>query len=204
MWMVGTARLEAVLHLAECGIAVVPAHHPVAVSGEGLTGCSCGRQSCPAAGRHPMGALAAADVTVDAGVLGYWWGCSGPGSWCQANVATMAGASVDVVELAYPGDWAAVSAWLRGHGLGDSPAVQVGAGLLRLVATVGRREQAVTESLAWGRVGRLGRGELVLLAPEPEVALPDGERLFAALKALPPPDALAAWVQEQSSSLAVR
>ncbi len=217
--MVGSARLEAVLHLAECGIAVVPAHHPVAVIGEGLTGCSCGRQSCPAAGRHPMGALAAADVTVDAGVLGYWWGCSGPGSWCQANVATMAGASVDVVELAYPGDWAAVLAWLRGHGLGDSPAFEVGAGLLRLVATVGRREQAVTESLAWGRVGRLEHGELVLLppsvqpggrglvwlrAPEPKVALPDGERLFAALKALPPPDELAAWVQEQSGSLAVR
>src|SRR6266536_2349897 len=116
MWMVGSARLEAVLHLAECGIAVVPAHHPVAVIGEGLTGCSCGRQSCPAVGRLGRGEL-----------------------------------------VLLP------------------PSVQPG-----------------------------GRGLVWLRAPEPEVALPDGERLFAALKALPPPDALAAWVQEQSGSLAVR
>jgi hypothetical protein len=192
--------LDAALGLADAGIPVVPAHYPVQVFGQGLSGCSCGSLSCAAPGAHPMGALQPRDATTDAGVLRYWWG---PGSWRMANVATAAGVTVDVVELAYPDHPAEIAEWLRAHNAGDGPVIALDRDRTRFLGSAGRSRRPTWARLAAGSVRRLTHGQLVLLPPSrlpggreltwltgPTMPLPNGRRLLQVLKRLPPPEEL--------------
>jgi Bifunctional DNA primase/polymerase, N-terminal len=203
------APLDAALDLAACGIPTLPAHIPAPILGQGLAGCSCGRVACPTPARHPMGKLGPRDATTDAQMLCYWWGAGG--AWRMANVATVAGHAVEVVELlGYPPHWSEIADWLSAHQAGNGPVLGVDQGTVRFLGSPRRSGRARSTRLAVGWVRRLGRGEVVLLPPSrlpgdsevswltgPHMPLPDGKRLLEALTRLPPPEELILWAKQR-------
>jgi hypothetical protein len=202
------APLDAALDLAACGIPTLPAHIPAPILGQGLAGCSCGRVACPTPARHPMGKLGPRDATTDAQMLCYWWGAGG--AWRMANVATIAGQAVEVVELlGYPPHWSEIADWLSAHQAGNGPVLGVDPDTVRFLGSPRRSGRARSTRLAVGWVRRLGRGEVVLLPPSrlpgdsevtwltgPHMPLPDGKRLLEALTRLPPPEELILWAKQ--------
>ncbi len=207
--MVGSRRLETALDLASCGLPVLPMHHPRAMLGRGMVGCSCDQLGCQAPGRHAIGGLGVGDATTDPERVRGWWK-----RWPLANVGTVAGVAVEVVNLTYPDLAAELAGWLRAHGAGDGPVVELPSGQLLFLGTalpasvrgpwLKRFEGGWAERAAHGvlvplppsRLAGLSSGELVWRTG-PHVALPDGAKLVAAVMALPAPEQLGAWAATQ-------
>lgn len=208
------APLDAALDLAACGIPTLPAHVPAPILGQGFAGCSCGHVACPTPASHPMGKLGPRDATTDPQMLWYWWGAGG--AWHMANVATIAGLAIEVVELLdYPPYWSEIADWLSAHQAGNGPVLGVDYDTVRFLGMPRRSGRARSTPLAVGRVRRLARGEVVLLPPSrlpgvrevtwltgPHMPLPDGRRLLEALIRLPPPTELVEWAERREQATA--
>jgi Bifunctional DNA primase/polymerase, N-terminal len=208
------APLDAALDLATCGIPTLPAHVPAPILGQGSAGCSCGQVACPTPASHPMGELRPRDATTDPQVLSYWWGVGG--AWRMANVATIAGLAIEVVELlGYPRYWSEIAEWLRAHQAGNGPVLGVNRDTVRFLGAPKRSGRARSTSLAAGRVRRLAHGAVVLLPPSrlpglcevtwltgPHMPLPDSGRLLEALTRLPPPAELVKWAEQREQATA--
>lgn len=78
--------LKAALTYAARGWAVFPVHTPVEVAG-GM-GCSCRRDDCGNAGKHPRTMNGFKDASTDQAQIEKWWGM-----WPLANIAIACGAS---------------------------------------------------------------------------------------------------------------
>lgn len=201
--------LDAALDLAACGIPTLPVHVPAPILGQGLAGCSCGRVACPTPARHPMGKLSPRDATTDAQMHGYWWGLDG--AWRTANVATIAGHAVEVVELlGYPPHWSEIADWLSAHQVGNGPVVDVDQHTVQFLGSPMRSGRARSTRLAVGSIRRLPRGEVTLMPPSrlpggsevtwltgPHMPLPDGSGLLEALIRLPAPEELIVWAEQR-------
>jgi Bifunctional DNA primase/polymerase, N-terminal len=202
------APLDAALDLATCGIPTLPVHIPAPIMGHGLAGCSCGRVDCPAPARHPMGKLGPRDATTDVEILCYWWGAGG--AWRTANIATIAGQAVEVVELVgYPPHWSEIADWLRARKVGDGPVLGVDSSTVQFLGNPRRLGRGRSTRMAAGSVRRLAHGEVVLLPPSrlpgnrevtwltgPHMPLPDANRLLEALTRLPAPEELVLWAKQ--------
>lgn len=194
----------AAMNAAAAGIPVVPAHYLMPTVGEGPTRCSCNQPSCLTPGRHLRDELSGEDVTTDPDWIARWWGADGQ-PW---NLATVAGVGVDVVELSYKGEFNEIEAWLRRHAVEDGPIIELGNGWTRFLTTVSQTASKYAP-LVDGWVGRPVHNAVVLLPPSqlPDgrklrwltgpvgTRLPDGERLYEVLAALPAPPALATWAE---------
>jgi len=211
--MIG-APLDAALDLAACGIPTLPAHIPAPILGQGLAGCSCGRVACATPASHPMGKLGRRDASTDAQMLCYWWGAGG--AWRTANVATVAGHAVEVIELLdYPPHWSEIADWLAAHRAGNGPVLGVDQDTVRFLGSPRRSGRTRSTRLAVGWVRRLARGELVLMPPSrlpgdgevtwltgPHMPLPDGKQILEALTQLPPPEELILWAKQHDHAAA--
>jgi hypothetical protein len=206
--LVGSRRLETAVDLAAAGLPVLAVHHPRPVLGNGMVGCSCDRFGCWGPAAHPMGELGVGDATTDPERVGGWWK-----RWPDANVATVAGVAVEVVNLTYPDLAGELAGWLRAHGAGDGPVAELPSGQLRFLgrAVASSVRGPWVKRLGGGWVERVAHGVLVLLPPSrvaepgrgelvwrtgPHVALPDGAPLAGALMALPSPEELRSWGRE--------
>jgi hypothetical protein len=191
-------RLQAALEYAARGIAVVPSHFPVP-SGlpeqpPGALACSCGRADCPSPARHPIWTASIEDATVDTASLVQWWV-----GMPDANLATPAGASFDLVEVCHPAPTSRIVRWLGMQGIGPGPVIEAGPTHHQFLVAAGGEGWSFTMTEHGGLV-RLGGGcGLILLPPSRTVdgavgrwlrplrgaALPDGERVYESLAALP-------------------
>jgi hypothetical protein len=156
-----------------------------------------------------MGKLTPRDATTDAQMHGYWWGPDG--AWRTANVATIAGHAVEVVELAsYPPCWSEIADWLRAHQVGNGPVVGIGQHTVQFLGSPTRSGRPRSLPLPVGTVRRLPRGEITLMPPSrlpgggevtwltgPHMPLPDSNRLLEALTQLPAPEELILWAKQR-------
>ena len=81
-------RLQSALALAKLGLPVLPLHSVVPALGSGFT-CTCGKDGCASAGKHPHGRLVRnglRDATTDPMLIEHWWGC-----FSYANVGCVTG-----------------------------------------------------------------------------------------------------------------
>jgi hypothetical protein len=202
-------QLRAALEYAALGIAVVASHFPVPAMDAGpeplggALACSCGKADCHTPARHPVWTATVEDATVDTVSLVQWW-VAIP----DANLATPAGGSFDLVEVCHPGPTGRILRWLAMRGIGPGPVIQAGPTHHQFLVAPGRDgwRFAMTEH---GGLVRLGRGGgLILLPPSRLVdgaasrwlrplgvaALPDGERVYEALARLPGAGELASSV----------
>jgi hypothetical protein len=156
--------------------------------------CACRRRECPALPLHPPREL---DPPTDPGQathVGRWWTITP-----DAAIATVAGATFDVIELhtVLPPD--VILTWLVDQGLTPGPALSAGLGRLQLMAAPDSYE-ADRYDCGAAAILHLAPGSLVLLPPsrlgdgqpvrwqrplDPGVDLPDGRELFFALFDLP-------------------
>jgi hypothetical protein len=202
--------LNAGMDLALAGVPVMPCHWPVDAGpgADGWTGraCSCGQMDCLTPARHVIDGMTVSDATTDPLLVAQWW----TGGLWEANVATVAGAAFDVVQLRYSARPAEIRAWLGAAQVVPGPVLDVGLGRVQFLTTVGAAEPRFAPLGSTGGVRRLGHGSLVLLPPSrltdrhevtwlqgPHgVPLPDPEQLFAALTRLPvDPVDLVKWTQ---------
>jgi hypothetical protein len=202
-------QLQAALEYAARGIAVVPSHFPVPVGGAdpqhppGTFACSCGRADCPTPARHPIWTTVIEDATVDTVSLVQWWV-----GMPDANVATPAGGSFDLVEVCHPAPTSQIVRWLALQGIGAGPVVRAGPTHHQFLVAAGAEGWSYAPT-GHGGVVRLGRsGALILLPPSRLVdggasgwlrplsagPLPDGERVYQALAKLPGAGELASSV----------
>jgi len=56
--------------------------------------CSCGRNNCSSAGKHPRTKNGVKDATLDAGQLASWWA-----NWPEANIAIATGSGLYVIDV---------------------------------------------------------------------------------------------------------
>ena len=191
------ALREAALGYASSGIPILPdqlAHHPPPTSASGPPVCCCRRRDCPALPLHPPGRLDHNPSTRQAAQVEQWWTITP-----DADIATVAGAAFDVIELhtAIPPD--VILTWLTGQGLTPSPVLSAGLGRLQLLAAPDSY-QADRYDCGVAAILYLAPGALVLLPPSrlgdgqpvrwlrplrPDVDLPDGRDLFFALFDVP-------------------
>jgi len=82
-------RLERLLAFLERGWAILPLHYPVA-----RDRCSCGKEDCSSAGKHPMTKHGLHDATLDRSKVLEWWQ-----NRPKANVGVLTGASSGIVVL---------------------------------------------------------------------------------------------------------
>jgi hypothetical protein len=155
-----------------------------------------------------MGKLGARDATTDVQILCYWWGAGG--AWRMANIATIAGHAVGVVELVgYPPHWSEIADWLRAHEVGDGPVLGVDSNTVQFLGSPRRLGRARSTRLAVGSVRRLAHGEVALLPPSrlpgnrevtwltgPHMPLPDANQLLEVLTRLPAPEELILWAKQ--------
>lgn len=134
----------------------------------------------------------------------------------MANIATIAGHAVEVVELLdYPPHWSQIADWLNAHQVGNGPVLGVEPHTVRFLGSPRLSGRARSTRLAAGWVRRLARGEIVLMPPSrlpgdsevtwltgPHMPLPDGKRLLEALTRLPPPEELILWAKQRDHSAA--
>jgi hypothetical protein len=205
--------LDTAMDLALAGVPVMPCHWPVTPGpgAESYTGlvCSCGQVDCLTPARHVIDGMTVADATTDPVLVAKWW----TGGLWEANLASVAGAVFDVVQLRYSARPAEIRAWLGEARIVPGPVLDVGLGRVQFLTTVGSAESRFASLGSTGGVRRLGHGSLVLLPPSrlidrhevtwlqgPHgVPLPDPEQLFAALARLPvDPRDLAAWAQART------
>jgi hypothetical protein len=193
-------QLQAALEYAVHGIAVVASHFPIVTSvtdpGQptGTLACSCGRADCPTPARHPIWTATAEDATVQAAdLVGWWLGMP------DANVATPAGASFDLIEVCHPAPTGRIVRWLAVQGIGCGPVIGAGPTHHQFLVATGAEGWSFIMTGHGGLV-RLGReGGLILLPPSRMVdgaaarwvrpvgvaPPPDGERVYEALATLP-------------------
>ncbi|HZD02107.1 MAG TPA: bifunctional DNA primase/polymerase [Actinomycetes bacterium] len=209
-------QLQAALEYAARGIAVVPSHFPVPADRagpqrpQGAFACSCGRADCPTPARHPIWTTSVEDATLDAVSLAQWWV-----GMPDANVATPAGASFDLIEVCHPAPASQIACWLRKQGIGAGPLIGAGPTHHQFLVAAGAQgwSHAVTEH---GGLMRLGRsGGLILLPPSRlgdgaacrwlrpigAAPLPDGARVYEALAGLPGAGELAVSVGDPLQEL---
>jgi hypothetical protein len=80
--------LTAALAYARHGIPVLPVHTPVE------EGCSCGRDTCDRAGKHPRLRRGLTEASTDPRRLEMWWA-----RWPDANVGLRTGVVMDVADI---------------------------------------------------------------------------------------------------------
>jgi Bifunctional DNA primase/polymerase, N-terminal len=201
------------MDLALAGVPVMPCHWPVEAGSraDSWTGqaCSCGDEDCATSARHVIGGMTVSDATTDPVLVAQWW----TGGLSEANVATVAGAVFDVVQLRYSAGPAEIRAWLGVAQVVPGPVLDAGFGRVQFLTALGAGEPRFAPLGSTGGVRQFGHGSLVLLPPSrltdrhevtwlqgPHgVPLPDPGQLFAALARLPvdPPD-LAAWARTRT------
>lgn len=82
-------RLERLLAFLDRGWALLPLHYPIA-----RDRCSCGKEDCSSAGKHPMTKHGLHDATLDRSKVIDWWR-----NRPKANVGVLTGASSGIVVL---------------------------------------------------------------------------------------------------------
>ena len=188
--------LAIALDLAEARLPLLPAHRPVPPDRWHLTGCSCTRPDCPTPAAHPIRRLTVDLATTNPTQLQRWWG----GRAADANLATVAGVAVDVIELRHPARHSEVAAWLRANDVEPGPVLDVGDGRTQFLTNLAGVRVGWYWPLPPGWVTKLDHGSIVLLPPSCRaggisvdwltgpfgVDLPDCGALFQALKRLPP------------------
>jgi hypothetical protein len=198
-------RLAIALDLAKAGLPLVPAHHLVPFDRWHLSGCSCTRPDCLTPAAHPIRRLTVDQATTSAKRLLRWWG----GGAYAANLATVAGMAVEVIELRHPSPHSEVAAWLRANQVEPGPALDLGDGRTQFLAARTDVPVGWYWPLPSGWATKLEHGSMVLLPPSRQadglavewltgpvgVELPDCRRLFHALKRLPTRAVLAAYCQ---------
>ncbi len=98
--------LATALDLAKAGLPLVPAHYPVPPDRWHLSGCSCTRPDCPTPAAHPIRRLTVDQATTSTKQLLRWWS----GNAADANLATVADAAVEVIELRHSSPHSEVAA----------------------------------------------------------------------------------------------
>jgi hypothetical protein len=197
---------------------VVASHFPVAVGRSGgqeraALACSCGEASCAAPARQPAWSLTAGDATTATVELVRWW-IGIP----DANLATLAGQPVGLVELCHRAPAPLVVGWLAMHGIAAGPLIDAGPGCLQFLVRPGRGGWSF-RMVEHGSVLRLGPGGgLILLPPSRLISgvwtrwlqppgsagpLPDGDRLFEALLGIPGAQELADSVPRETAKLSI-
>jgi hypothetical protein len=149
----------AALAYVTLGYRVLPLHHPVptnAIQGRGML-CSCGDQSCGAAGKHPLTPHGLNDATSDPAQLAQWWR-----RWPQANIGLVTGEVADVLDIDGSAGRAAIHRYIADHDLRlDGPVVQTGSGWhLYLTPTGSSNRAGLLEHVDWR-----GRGGYVVAPP---------------------------------------
>jgi hypothetical protein len=209
-------QLQAALEYAARGIAVVPSHFPVPAGGagprhpSGTLACSCGRADCPTPARHPIWTTTAEDATLETVCLVQWWV-----GMPNANVATPAGASFDLIEICHPAPTSQIVRWLAMQGIGAGPVVGAGPAHHQFLVAAGAEgwSFAMTQHGGLARLG--GGGGLILLPPSRLVdgavsgwlrplgaaPLPDGARIYEGLATLPGAGELAGSVGDPRSTV---
>jgi hypothetical protein len=156
--------------------------------------CCCRRRDCPALPLHPPRRFDRHTDTGQAAEVERWWTIAP-----DAAIATVAGASFDVIELHTAIRADVVLDWLEDQGLTPGPALCAGLGRLQLLAAPDSYE-ADRYDCGSAAILYLPPGALVLLPPsrlgdgqpvawlrplDPGTNLPDGGELFFALFDLP-------------------
>jgi len=121
--------LEAALDYIVRGIAILPSHYPVQPTPTDQSqqlACSCGNPACALPAGHPFGTVTIHDATVSAARVARWWL-----AFPEANIATPAGISFDVLALRHPGPAEQIVMWLAGQGIEPGPIITAGPGHLR-------------------------------------------------------------------------
>jgi hypothetical protein len=209
--------VDAALDYSARGILVAPVHWPIPVTTpdqdqhsdggqdapeQPTLVCSCKHgAACPLPAQHLItGCLS--DATTNARRIIEWWT-----GMPEANIATPAGLSFDVLECTHPGSIAPLLAWLSAYGLKPGPILTDGDGQLRFPV---RNPHPGGPRAHHGQHLRhlrcLDYGTPVLLPPsrlindrkvvwlrpfdDSIVLLPDGDRLFNVLARLPDADEL--------------
>lgn len=196
-------RLAIAFDLAEAGLPLLPVHSPVPPDRWHLSGCSCTRPDCPTPAAHPLRRLTVDQATTSTRRLLRWWG----GSASISNLATVAGAAVEVIELRHPSPHDEVAAWLRANQVEPGPVLDLGGGCIQFFASLTNVPVGWYHPLPPGWVTKLEHGSVVLLPPSRQagglsvewltgpigIELPDCWRLFQALRRIPTRAALAAY-----------
>jgi len=165
--------LEVALDYAGHGIAVLPCHYPIELASqlgqpeEGRV-CSCGRLRCPAPALHPIGLVTAADASTEAVDVVCWWAATP-----EANIATPAGAVVDVVEIHHPAPAVALLGRVLELGAEPGPVIRAGRGCTQFLVAAGSTVSGL-EPPDGDEVVVVPAGSLVFL---PLSRLSDGERV---------------------------
>lgn len=205
--------LEAALDYIVRGIAILPSHYPVQPTPTDQPqrlACSCGNLSCALPARHSLGTLTIHDATVNAARVARWWL-----AFPEANLATPAGISFDVLALHHPGPAEQIVMWLAAQGIESGPIITAGLGHLRFPVRGSDPAAPSSDKAEHGGLRRLTPGTLVLLPPsrliddtattwlQPfdnrTVLLPDCRRLFEALAQLPEPQQLDQWARARGT-----
>jgi hypothetical protein len=211
------SKADAARFYTTLGVAVLPSHHPLPLSGRNQHGrrlyaCSCATPDCSGPACHPIGALTVDHATVNPDRIAAWWAATP-----NANILTPAGHMLDIIELHRPTLPEHVAAWLAAHDLDATPIIHGAPGQLHFPVRAGEPAPARYAPLNRGGVFHRPPGTLILLPPsqridghvtawlwpfdERTVVLPDGEELFAALAQLPSDHDLATWHQDQQQQL---
>ncbi len=206
--------LATALDLAKAGLPLVPAHYPVPPDRWHLSGCSCTRPDCPTPAAHPIRRLTVDQATTSTKQLLRWWS----GNAADANLATVADAAVEVIELRHSSPHSEVAAWLRANGVEPGPVLDPGDGRTQFLTSPTNVPVGWYWPLSPGWVTKLEHGSIVLLPPSHQadgpavewltgpvdVELPDCWCLFHALKRLPTRAALADYRHEERDARPVR
>lgn len=221
--------LDAAIEYASYGVAILPSHHPIGLDLEPEAGaqgrgspitdleCSCRDPDCATPAAHPFGPISIHHATVNAGRIARWFT-----AFPEANIASPAGTSFEVLQLRHPAPVGQLLAWLTAneaiHGIEPGPILTTGTGSLRFLVRTGEHtdphapEPLLPTEIA-SRINpdvrRLAHGILVLLPPSRLVnrakvtwvrpfdahmaMLPDGRHLLDLLMQLPDVDLLNEW-----------
>jgi Bifunctional DNA primase/polymerase, N-terminal len=150
---------DAAVAYASLGYRVLPLHHPVPPNSTQWTRmlCSCGDQTCGAAGKHPLTPHGLNDATSDPAQLARWWR-----RWPQANIGLVTGELADVLDVDGPAGRAALRRFAADHDLRlDGPLAHTGTGWHYYLASTGSGNRAgLLERVDWR-----GRGGYVVAPP---------------------------------------
>jgi hypothetical protein len=168
------SQLEAALDYASRGIAVLPCHYPIEPAGcigpwQESRICSCGRLRCPAPALHTLGLVTASDATAETVDVLCWWAATP-----QANLATPAGATVDVIEVHHPAPAVALVARVCQLGAEPGPVIRAGRGCTQFLVAAGSTASLASSEPDGDEVVIVPPGSLVFLPPS---RLIDGQRL---------------------------
>jgi hypothetical protein len=201
-----TLAFDAALDYTRHGIAVLPVYWPITPDPRAPgaqryprgRACSCGDPDCPTPAAHPIKPATIADATTRVTVVTQWFQAHP-----YANIATVAGATFDVIEVPYQGPTAPLLDWLATQPIPQPcPIIDSGHGLLHFPVSI--LPPATSVPLTQGSARRLAPGTLVLLPPsrhldraavtwrrrfdERTSLLPDAARMLRVLAALPAHD----------------